>query len=71
MEKIEIRILRFIKDLCDTIFEYWFVIFGFLWMFNGITVIFPDKEEPKVQQTQQTQQVQQETKKEDGPKPSF
>jgi hypothetical protein len=68
MEKIEIRILRFIKDLLDTIFEYWFVIFGFLWMFNGITVIFPNKEEVKVQQS-----VQQETevKKEDGPKPSF
>lgn len=70
MEKIEIRILRFIKDLCDMILEYWFVIFGFLWMFNGITVVFNDKEEPKVQQTQQVQQ-ELETKKEDGPKPSF
>ena len=67
MEKIEIRILRFIKDLCDTILEYWFVIFGFLWMFNGITVIFLDKEEPKVQQEQSVKDV----KNEDGPKPSF
>ena len=75
MEKIEIRILNFIKKLLDSIFEYWFVLFGIIWFINGITFIFKDdqitvKKVPQ-EQVQQIKQTEQEVKKEDGPKPSF
>ena len=76
MQQFEIRILNFIKNLLDSIFEYWFVVFGIIWMINGITFIVKDdevtvKKVPQTEQVQQAEQTEQEVKKEDGPKPSF
>lgn len=63
----EQRIIRFIRELSELIFDnIWTFVFAF-WILNSIFgFVNTDKESAK--QVQQTEQVQ---KKEDGPKPSM
>lgn len=63
-EKFEIRILRFIKELIDVVFDHIFTIMIALWLFGGWFGINVEDVKPQKDKTEQTEQSS-------GPKPSM
>lgn len=63
-EKFEIRVLRFIKELLDTIYDHIFTVMIILWLASGIFGININDVSPQKDKIEQTDQSS-------GPKPSM